>query len=176
MTRGPWAVTRERTSQLRRHGAMHPLRPRARHPLRALLALVTMLVIVLAACSGAGGSPSPTSSGASPVDLEGTTWRATLIRDTSPIAGAEPTIRFESGQASGTTGCNTYGGAYHLDGGAFRMDAMTMTEMACDGVRGTQENVVIELLSKAEVLEFLTDGQIRISGSTGSITFAEVQR
>jgi heat shock protein HslJ len=162
---------------LRRHVAMHhPRRLRAHRPLRKLLSLVGSLAILLAACGGSGSSPTPTSPAGSPLDLEGTTWRATLIRDTSPLAGAEPTIRFEGGQAGGTTGCNTYGGAYHLDGGSFRMDAMTMTEMACDGIRGTQESVVIELLSKADRLEFLADGKIRISGPTGSITFAEDPR
>jgi heat shock protein HslJ len=152
---------------------MHqPRRPRAHHPLRALLVLLGTLVILLAACGGGGASGSPLPSA---VDLEGTIWRATLIRDAAPLVGAEPTLRFEGGQASGTTGCNTYGGAYHIDaGGAFKIDSMIMTEMACDGARGTQEGVVTDILSKADKLEFLSDGQIRISGPSGSITFAVI--
>jgi heat shock protein HslJ len=127
--------------------------------------------------SNPSADPSSDPSAAGPLDLEGSTWRATLIRDSAPIAGAEPTIRFEGGQAGGTTGCNTYGGAYTLDAeGAFTLAAMTMTEMACDGARGNQESAVIEILGAADTLEVLDDGQIRISGALGSITFTEDPR
>lgn len=137
----------------------------------SFLALLAISAVLLAACGGTGSSPSPP-----PAALEGTTWRAILIRDVAPIAGAEPTIRFERGQAGGTTGCNTYGGAWTLGAsGAFKMDSMVMTEMACDGARGTQEAVVIEILSRADRLE-IADGELKISGPSGSITFAEDPR
>ena len=148
----------------------HTRRLRASPQLRAFLALAPLLAVLIAACGGAS-SPAP-----SPVDLQGTTWRAILIRDAAPVIGAEPTIRFDGGQAGGTTGCNSYGGAFHVgDGGAFRMDAMSMTEMACAEPRGAQEGVVMDILSHADHLQ-LVDGQLRISGPSGSITFAEDPR
>jgi heat shock protein HslJ len=153
----------------------HPARPRAHPPLRGhgpLVAVLAIVAVLLAACGGAATSPAPT-----PPAVEGTTWRATLIRDAAPLVGAEPTIRFEGGQAGGTTGCNSYGGAYRLGAdGAFKIDSMIMTEMACDGGRGNQEGAVIEILTAAGRLEVLSDGQIRVSGSQGSITFAEDPR
>ena len=152
----------------------------------AAAALMVVVAAGIAACVQGGSSPGATASpggtgtsgpSAGPQDLEGTTWRATLIRDAAPLAGAEPTLRFEGGQAGGTTGCNTYGGAYTFDGaGTFTLAAMTMTEMACDGARGNQEAAVVEILSAADTLEILDDGQIRISGPQGSITFAEDPR
>ena len=155
----------------------HP-RPRAKpsnRPISVLLVIVATLVATLvAACGAAGGGASLSPS---PLNLEGTTWRATLVRDAAPIAGAEPTMRFEGGQAGGTTGCNTYGGAYHIGAaGEFRIESMIMTEMACDGARGNQESAVIEILTAADKFEVLADGQIRISGAKGSITFAEDPR
>jgi heat shock protein HslJ len=135
------------------------------------IALVAVALSALASCTGSGPSPSP-----NPLDLDGTTWRAILVRDAAPIAGAEPTIRFEAGQASGTTGCNSYGGGYRLDGtGAFDLDdSLLMTEMACDGVRATQEGAVIEILTAADRIQ-LADGHLKISGPAGSITFVQVQ-
>ena len=130
-----------------------------------------------AASSGPSAGPTSDPSAAGPLNLEGTTWRATMVRDAEPIAGAEPTIRFEGGQAGGTTGCNTYGGAYTLDAeGAFSVASMIMTEMGCNGPIGNQERAVIEILTAADMLELLDDGQIRISGAQGSITFAEDPR
>jgi heat shock protein HslJ len=157
---------------------MHdPKRSRAHPSLRGrgpLIALLAIVAVVAAACGG-GASPSP-SAGSTLPSLEGTTWRAVLVRDTAPLADAPPTIRFEGGQAGGTTGCNTYGGAYQVAAdGTFKIDSMIMTEMACDGPRGTQEGAVIEILTAADRIE-LIDGQLKISGSAGSLTFAEDPR
>jgi len=157
-----------------------PSRPRAYPSLqrrRPFLGALALLLALLAACgSSAGSSPTPPAGTTLP-SLDGTTWRATLIGDVAPLADAPPTIQFDAGQAGGTTGCNSYGGAYQVGAdGAFRIESMLMTEMACDGPRGNQESVVIEILTAADTIEVLADGQIRISGPKGSITFAEDPR
>jgi len=147
---------------------MSDLRLRNDPGLRRWLAGLVVAVI-LAACGGSVGSPGSTAP-----DLEGSTWRATKIGDVSPVAEAAPTIRFEGGQAGGTTGCNTYGGAYRLaPDGSFGIDSMIMTEMACDGPRGNQERVVVAILQAADRLELVGD-ELRISGPQGSITFVQV--
>jgi len=155
----------------------HPARPRAHPPLRGpgpLFAVIALVAVLLAACGGAATGPSG-SGPATPIDLEGTTWRASLVRGVAPLAGAEPTITFNGGQAGGTTGCNTYGGAYHLDAdGSFTIESMIMSEMACDGARGTQEGVVTEILGAADRIDF-AGGHLKISGPAGSITFVQVQ-
>ena len=154
-----------------------PARLRVHPPLRGrgpFLAILAIVAVAIVACGG-GTSPSP-SAGSTLPSLEGTTWRAVLVGDAAPLAGAEPTIRFEAGQAGGTTGCNTYGGAVRVDAdGAFRIDSMIMTEMACDGARGNQERAVLQILTAADRIE-LVDGLLRISGPAGAMTFAEDPR
>ena len=150
-----------------------PRRLRARLPIRGLsplLALLAIAALLLAACGGAT-TPSP-----SPIDLQGTTWRAIRIDDAAPVVAAEPTIQFDGNQAGGTTGCNSYGGAFELGAdGAFKLASMVMTEMACDEPRGAQEGRVLDILSHADRLQII-GGQLRISGPSGSVTLAEDPR
>jgi heat shock protein HslJ len=154
----------------------HPVRPQAQpsiHGRGRLLAVIAIATALLMACAAPGASQSPTSPDG--LDLEGTSWRAALVRGVAPLVGAEPTITFDGGQAAGTTGCNTYGGAYHVDAdGRFAIEAMIMTEMACDGARGAQETVVTEILGAADRID-VADGHLEISGPAGSITFVQVQ-
>ena len=71
-------------------------------------------------------------SGSDPVPFEGTPW---VLASGVEVDGWEefaPTVRFEGGTVSGSTGCNRFTGPYSLDGdtlelGADRLDA--------DGVR-----------------------------------------
>ena len=141
----------------------------------ALISVVAIIAITLAACTGAAGpsaSPGPTSR-----DLDGSTWRAFLLRDVPPVAGAEPTIAFTGREAGGTTGCNSYGGSFTLaSDGAFAFGAVMMTEMACDGPRGAQEGIVMDILSHADHLEITAEGNLRMSGPAGSMVFAENSR
>ena len=144
-------------------------------PATIAVSLLAMLAILVAACgggSGAGGTPGPTGR-----DLDGTSWRSILIRDVPPVVDAPATLTFTGKQAGGTTGCNSYGGTFTLDAdGAFTFGAMMMTEMACNGPRGIQEGVVVDVLSHADHLEITADGNLRITGTAGSIVFSEAPR
>jgi len=93
----------------------------------ALLALVT-------ACT------QPKSAELSPADFRtavaGTDWELhELNGETAPVGagGRRATIRFESDtpRVAGFAGCNSYFGAYALDGGVLRFSAIGMTKMAC---------------------------------------------
>lgn len=108
-------------------------RPRGRRPAgmrRAAPALA--LVIVLAACTAAGGSGSPAATG--PIDLQGS-W--VLTSGTGPsgplvlVEGARVTIVFRGSQVSGQAACNQYGGTVAVAGNAIHFSAMSTTEMAC---------------------------------------------
>ncbi|HEX5590744.1 MAG TPA: META domain-containing protein [Candidatus Limnocylindrales bacterium] len=157
-------------SRLRAHAASRAI---SRLLVVAVLGLVAILA--LGGCGDRGASPGPSTT-PSALDLQGTTWRGIRIRDAAPVVGAEPTITFDGTQAGGTTGCNTYGGTFTVGpDGAFTIASMIMTEMACDGPRGNQEAAVIEILSAADRIELL-DGELRISGPSGEIVFAEDPR
>lgn len=75
--------------------------------------------------------------------LDGTSWVLTSLNGSSPIAGSTITLAFEDGRASGSAGCNSYGGSYTLsgaDGVTFRDVFSTM--MACVGPEGVMEQEI----------------------------------
>lgn len=66
------------------------------------------------------------------------------------------TLRLIDGQASGTGGCNTFGGSYTIDGDTLTFGALASTEMACGDPQSGVESAYLEALSK--VATFATDG------------------
>ena len=84
----------------------------------------------------------------------------TTYNDARPIDGALPTMEFEDGQVSGTTGCNHYSGSYQINGNAISFDALFSTEMACMDPEGVmeQERIYLELLGSADRFE-LSDSE-----------------
>jgi putative lipoprotein len=63
-------------------------------------------------------------------------WKLTELDSTAivPVTGTrEPHLRLtsEGSRATGSTGCNSFGGPYQLDGDRLRMGPLVMTRMAC---------------------------------------------
>jgi heat shock protein HslJ len=97
--------------------------------------------------------------------LEGTPWTlADMIerRDVEGIgaphslptglwAGTEITAAFDDGQVRGSAGCNSYGGAYTLEGSELRLGSLEATEMWCAEPEGVmdQEQRYLDLLREA---------------------------
>lgn len=97
--------------------------------------LVVLLFSVATACDAGDGSGG-TGNGSGDGDaLEGVTW----VLDRSSIEGLVPAappdahvdLRFEGGEASGTSACNSFGGAYTVDGDGLTFGVLGGTEMAC---------------------------------------------
>jgi heat shock protein HslJ len=64
--------------------------------------------------------------------LDGTTWVLSSLPGRSLVEGATATLRFESGRASGTDGCNRYTTTYTADGSKLTFGAAgAATMMAC---------------------------------------------
>jgi len=115
------------------------------------LALFAMLV---SAC----GTTTPFKSDA----LDGTSWELVAISKHPPIEESQISILFEGGQASGSSGCNRYGGGYKIKGDKVVFDAMVMTEMACaDSDLMDQESEYMDHLGNAQRFE-IRDGQLLI--------------
>jgi heat shock protein HslJ len=91
-------------------------------------------------------------------------WQVTaLLGDdalSSPLAGTELTATFaEDGQLSGSSGCNTYSGAYTVDLGAIQIEDVTGTKKACAEPSGVMEQETAYLALLARAAAFAVDGR-----------------
>jgi heat shock protein HslJ len=120
-----------REPHARAPGVEEVTRAPAAHRLIALAAAILFLGAV--ACSTAPTNSSP----AQPVGLEGFDWvldDSTLASLVAKVpAGVPIDLRFEGDQASGSSGCNTYGAGFHAIGGSISFDPFRSTAMACEG-------------------------------------------
>jgi putative lipoprotein len=70
-------------------------------------------------------------STADPSSLEGVAW---VLASGVAVEGweeAAPSVTFEAGRVSGSTGCNRFTGRYMVDGGALELGEIASTRMAC---------------------------------------------
>lgn len=95
--------------------------------------------------------------------LEGTAWSLTAFIEgatmTPLLADTEITLAFEAGQASGSAGCNSYGGVYTLERGTLRIGGIAMTKMNCVTPEGLMEQEMRygSILSDVMLFEWDTD-------------------
>jgi heat shock protein HslJ len=85
--------------------------------------------------------------------LEGTAWTllamvemreaegmgTPVVLPAEPLPGTGITATFEDGQVHGSAGCNTYRGAYAVDGHGLAFGALATTRMACADPEGIME-------------------------------------
>jgi heat shock protein HslJ len=84
------------------------------------------------------------------------------------------TVEFADGKIGGSSGCNSYGGAYTVSGKKITTDSIAMTLMAClDPVVMEQERVFLEHLQNAQTFK-LTEDKLQVFSSDGkSLTFIQ---
>ena len=135
----------------------------------AMLTLAVAVLLLLGACGGLGpGTGDP---------LEGTFWVLKTYGGASLIPGTEITLTFEEGQVRGSSGCNTYGGSYEVDGDKISMSDLYMTEMACLDPAGVmdQELEYLELLRDTQAFQ-VDEGELVIEATSDDVlTFARAQ-
>jgi len=89
---------------------------------RQIFAVLTLLVLIVSACSSSSGQP----------DLNGTSWVLTQLQGNPVILTAVPTLIFKDGQVSGNASCNSFGGSYQRGwGDALKFGQLMSTLMAC---------------------------------------------
>ena len=116
-----------------------------------------ILLLLLSACCG-GSLSDP---------LNGTAWNLTAINETPALVNTAVTAEFNGGKIGGSSGCNSYGGAYKASGKKITTDSIVMTLMACmDAGVMEQESTFLEILQKAQSFE-LSEGQLLILSSDG---------
>jgi heat shock protein HslJ len=79
-----------------------------------------------AVAGGCGGDEE--ESAADPSSLEGVPWVLVSGVDVDGWEAVAPSLTFEDGQASGSSGCNQFSGSYTVDGSSLEL---AMTAMGC---------------------------------------------
>ena len=135
----------------------------------AILTLAVAVLLSLGAC-GVVGPPAGDP-------LEGTSWRLVTLGGAGLIPGTEITLTFEQRQVHGSSGCNTYGGSYEVDGDKITMTDLYNTEMACMDPQGVmdQETEYLELLRDAQAFQ-IDEAELVIEAASDEVlAFARAQ-
>ena len=121
---------------------------------------LSSLIFILSACALVDDPGAP-------VDLSGTQWQLTSYgepgSETPVVEETEAVLQFEQdNQATGTSGCNSFGGQYQISNGEIAFPEIVATEMACPG-EGVmeQEMAYFQALRNADSFE-LIDDELRI--------------
>jgi heat shock protein HslJ len=111
----------------------------------------------------------PTPTGPTPAGVERRDFLSvSVVVDGQPRALVPNTvirIGFRDGRISASAGCNSFGGAYRIDGDRLIIDGGSMTEMGCDAPRHGQDDWLFGLLE--------ADPQIALDGDNLVLTAAD---
>lgn len=101
-------------------------------------------------------------------DLVGTQWELESIDGESVLEGTSVTLSFgEDGRASGSGGCNSYGGSYSINDTSISFGQMISTMMACE------EGIMAQEMAYFQALE--TASGISVEGDTLIINYGAEQ-
>ncbi|MBN2149633.1 MAG: META domain-containing protein [Anaerolineales bacterium] len=99
-------------------------------------------------------------------------WNLVSLNGDPLISGTQITIEFSDGQASGSSGCNSYGGKYEQDGNGIKFSDMASTLMACaDSGMMAQESAYLAALQAVESYEVSAD-TLTLSGADVELVFS----
>lgn len=92
-------------------------------------------------------------------NLEGSSWKATVVGETPVPESAAVTMSFAGGEATGKAGCNTYFAGYTQEGAGLTFSAAGATEMYC-GAEGVMqlESTFLGSLEKVRSFEVQRGG------------------
>lgn len=127
------------------------------------------ILLLLAGCIGPGGLK--------PADpLNGTRWELAQLGGDVAMAGVEVTLQFDAGQAGGSAGCNSYGGAYEIKGHDLAFEPLHSTLMAClDEAVTAQEGNYLRALGQTSTWEFKGQRLYLYNAARQSLVFAAVE-
>ena len=93
-------------------------------------ALPLLAALLMSAVAGGCGGDEEESA-ADPSSLEGVPWVLVSGVDVDGWEAVAPSLTFEDGQASGSSGCNQFSGSYTVDGSSLELGELAMTAMGC---------------------------------------------
>jgi heat shock protein HslJ len=104
-------------------------------------------LLVLVAAGGCGGDDEAASD---PSAVEGVPWVLVSGVDVDGWEATAPSITFgEDGTASGSSGCNQWGGSYAFDGDTLELGEIAMTAMGCPPPTDEVERAYMDALQQA---------------------------
>ena len=129
------------------------------------LALQTLMLLTLAALLAGCGTPGEGAR------LDGTSWVLASLNGRRPLEGGQVTLVFEDGEISGSAGCNSYFGAYTIEGAdGLAFSGIGSTLMACLEPEGIMDQEVQYLETLGAATSFrLSDGELRLSSAGGGL-------
>ena len=118
---------------------------------RNLWIILALTVSLLAGCSASGEeTPAP--------PITGREWKLVSINGQAILAGSEITLLLDKERASGSAGCNSYGGEYQQKGTQLSFDQIMQTLMACaDAAVMEQESTYTQTLSQVTSYQIVGD-------------------
>jgi heat shock protein HslJ len=104
--------------------------------------------------------------------LAGTSWVLVSLAGDDLLSGTEATAEFTDDQVSGSTGCNSYSGAYEADDGSdIDFDEQfAVTERACERAIMDQEAAFLAALAAADSFSLAGD-DLTIESGAGALMF-----
>ena len=118
-----------------------------------------VLVFLLSSCTSTGSTD----------ELAGTKWQLSTMDGSALPEQVIITIEFKDGQAGGSSGCNSYGGAYEAEDGKITLDNIAATLMACADEQVMQaEQQYLQALGKVQKYQ-LQDGLLELMDENGNI-------
>jgi heat shock protein HslJ len=129
--------------------------------------LAGLTLLVVAACDSTGSGTNDTPEPTAAADLAGTSWTLVSIGGNPVVEDSGPHVTFDAaGNASGSTGCNSFNGSYTVDGAALTFGPLATTRMACEANLMAQEAAVLEALVGVSGWEVDADGRLHLTGGT----------
>lgn len=131
-------------------------------------AVAASALALLAACE-----TYPPGTGPGSPSLVGTRWTAQTIDNAAPFGTRPISLYFApEGRVDGNAGCNSYFGAYVIDGPRFDITDVGSTKMACEPDLMRQEAVYLNVLSTSDRYTWHTDGRLTVAAPNGqAVTF-----
>lgn len=146
---------------------MRTLRIPAPRPARAArLAVLALAAVVVAACGGSAATPTTPSPSTPPTQpptqvpgggdalagkIDGHTYLGVKVTGHTLADVTLLRLGFKGGTLSGSGGCNSFSGPFTLIGGVLGVNAMGMTEMACEQARMAQDDWFSSILAGATI-------------------------
>ena len=110
--------------------------------------------------------------------LDGTSWilddASLALLATDVPAEVQVTLRFDAGTVGGSTGCNTYGGTYTVDGDAISISDLFQTLIACPPPVGELESAYVAALTGADAFQVAGDALV-LTGPNAALSFTAEQ-